>query len=63
MVKFTSTAYNQLHNFIFQFACVEQCPDHLPHLVEDTGKEKPTMTVCADDDHPVVIERKKKNKA
>ena len=49
-------------NVYFQFACVEKCPTHLPHLVEDT-KQKEKMIVCADDEHPTVIARKKKNKA
>lgn len=45
------------------FACVKDCPDHLPELVIDTWKETKTMTVCANDEHPDVVASRKKNKA
>jgi hypothetical protein len=48
--------------FVFKFSCVEKCPDDLPHLVEDKDPDKPTMTVCASDDHPAVKARDAKRK-
>ncbi|XP_060585170.1 epidermal growth factor receptor-like isoform X2 [Ruditapes philippinarum] len=45
-----------------KFSCVEKCPDDLPHLVEDKDPDKPTMTVCASDDHPAVKARDAKRK-
>ncbi|XP_045177592.2 epidermal growth factor receptor-like isoform X3 [Mercenaria mercenaria] len=39
------------------FSCVEKCPENLPHLVEDQDPDKPTMTVCASDEHPAVMAR------
>ncbi|XP_052813667.1 epidermal growth factor receptor-like isoform X2 [Mya arenaria] len=44
------------------FKCVEECPASLPFLVDDTDPDKPTMTVCAADDHPTVLLRKAKSK-
>ena len=45
-----------------QFDCVEKCPPELPNLVTDTDPDKPTQTVCADDNHPEVLARKQKDK-
>ncbi|XP_060585180.1 receptor tyrosine-protein kinase erbB-3-like [Ruditapes philippinarum] len=60
--------YNCLNFKVFvdedmhKFSCVEKCPDDLPHLVEDKDLDKPTMTVCASDDHPEVKARDAKRK-
>ena len=47
---------------MFQFACVEKCPEDYKNVVEDLAKETPTRTECAKDEHPLVVAMKQKNK-
>ncbi|XP_021342563.1 epidermal growth factor receptor-like isoform X1 [Mizuhopecten yessoensis] len=40
-----------------RFNCTSECPTDMPHLVKDEHDTKNGMTVCARDDHPMVMAR------
>ncbi|XP_033729061.1 epidermal growth factor receptor-like isoform X2 [Pecten maximus] len=41
----------------FKFNCTSECPEDMRHLVKDERDAKNGMTVCARDDHPMVMAR------
>ncbi|XP_069107920.1 epidermal growth factor receptor-like isoform X3 [Argopecten irradians] len=41
----------------FKFNCTSECPEDMKHLVKDEHDSKNGMTVCARDDHPMVMAR------